>query len=121
MAWDVGVPLAVALTTVAVFLPALWNDFVWDDLPMFPRNPHYRGLGWTQLRWMWTTFHIREFMPFTWMTYGLDYVLWGLEPFGYHLSNLFLHALSAVAVYFLARRLGGGPGRWVGPPVQHVL
>jgi protein O-mannosyl-transferase len=105
MAWDVGVPVAVALATVAVFLPALWNGFVWDDLPMFPHNPHYRGLGLTQLRWMWTTFHIREFMPFTWMTYGLDYVLWGVEPFGYHLSNLFLHALSAVAVYFVARRL----------------
>jgi hypothetical protein len=41
---------------------------------MYPHNPHYRGLGWTQLRWMWTTFHIREFMPFTWMTYGLDYM-----------------------------------------------
>jgi tetratricopeptide (TPR) repeat protein len=100
------VPALVVLVTAIAFLPALRNQFVsWDDLYMFPENPHYRGLGWTQLAWMWTTFHIYEFMPFTWMTYGADYLVWGLDPFGYHLTNLLLHVTTTVAVYGLVAHL----------------
>ena len=50
---------AIGLLTAVVFLPALGNDFVdWDDLQNFLENPHYRGLAWPQLRWMWTTSHM---------------------------------------------------------------
>src|SRR3989449_7951936 len=49
-------PLLVALLTLTAFLPTLQNQFVsWDDDKNFLENPHYRGLGWTHLRWMWTT------------------------------------------------------------------
>jgi Tfp pilus assembly protein PilF len=99
-------PILVALATSVAFLPALWGEFVsWDDLTMFPDNPHYRGLGPSQLAWMLTTFHVGEFMPFTWLSYGLDYLLWGLDPFGYHLTNLLLHAAASVAVYGLVLQL----------------
>src|SRR2546422_3381047 len=50
------VPVLIALITFAAFLPALQNQFVnWDDMDNLLDNPHYRGLGWTHLRWMWTT------------------------------------------------------------------
>jgi Flp pilus assembly protein TadD len=101
----------LALATVAVFSPALRNGFVWDDVYMFRDNLEFRGLGWRQLGWMWTTFHIGEYMPLTWMSYGADYLVWGLTPFGYHLTNLLLHVAAALAVFDLARRLvsiGGG-------------
>jgi len=100
------VPASIVLVTALVFLPVLRNDFVsWDDLHMFPGNPHYRGLGREQLVWMWTTFHVYEFMPFTWMTYGADYLLWGLDPSGYHLTNLLLHLAATLAVYGLVTHL----------------
>ena len=96
----------VALIAFAAFLPALGADFVtWDDNRNFLDNPAYRGLGWTQLRWMWTSFHMGHYVPITWMTLGLDYVLWGMNPAGYHLQNLVLHAANAVLVYVLARHL----------------
>jgi Flp pilus assembly protein TadD len=99
-------PLLVALVTLAAFLPALHNQFVnWDDEENLLNNPHYRGLGWTQLRWMWTTFHAGHWIPLTWMTFGLDYLLWGMKPFGYHLTSLLLHAANAVVFYFLAREI----------------
>src|SRR5207249_2729278 len=44
-------------------------------------------------------------VPLSWMTLGLDYQLWGMDPIGYHLTSLLLHAANAVLVYFLARRL----------------
>src|SRR5881409_489176 len=99
------VPLLIAVVTFAAFLPALHNQFVnWDDDKNFLENPHYRGLGWTQLSWMWTT-HMGHYIPLTWMTFGLDYLLWGMNPRGYHLTNLLLHAANAVVFFFITRRL----------------
>src|SRR5438876_1419401 len=101
------VPALIALVTFAAFLPTLHNQFVnWDDVENFVDNPHYRGLGWIQLRWMWTT-HLGHYIPLTWMTLGLDYVLWGMKPLGYHLTNLLLHAANAVVFYFVAFRILG--------------
>src|SRR5256886_11921328 len=99
------VPVLIALVTVAAFLPALQNQFVsWDDAENFLDNPHYRGLGWTHLRWMWTT-HLGHYIPLTWMTLGLDYLLWGMNPVGYHLTSLLLHAANAVVFFFVVRRI----------------
>ena len=99
------VPALIAVVTFATFLPALHNQFVnWDDDKNFLENPHYRGLGWTQLSWMWTT-HMGHYIPLTWMTFGLDYLLWGMNPLGYHLTNLLLHAANAMVFFFITRRL----------------
>ena len=98
------VPLVLVLTVAAVFFPALSNDFVnWDDDLMLVDNPYYRGLGWAQLRWMFTTFHNGHFQPLSWLTLGLDYLLWGLDPFGYHLTNLILHSANTAIFYFVCR------------------
>src|SRR2546426_9108554 len=99
------VPVLIALVTFAAFLPALQNQFVdWDDAANFLDNPHYRGLGWTHLRWMWTT-HLGHYIPLTWMTLGLDYLLWGMNPFGYHLTSLLLHTANAAVFFFVVRRI----------------
>jgi Tfp pilus assembly protein PilF len=99
------IPVLIALVTLTAFLPSLQNGFVgWDDATNFLDNPHYRGLAWTHLRWMWTT-HLGHYIPLTWMTFGLDYLLWGMNPFGYHLTSLLLHAANAVVFFFLVRRL----------------
>ncbi len=43
----------VFLIAGAVFLPALRGEFLnWDDSVNFVANPHYRGLGWAQIKWM---------------------------------------------------------------------
>jgi tetratricopeptide (TPR) repeat protein len=98
----------IALLTFSAFLPTLGNQFVnWDDDRNFLENPYYRGLGWAQLRWMWTTLHMGHWIPLTWMTFGVDYLLWGMNPFGYHLTSLLLHTANAVVFYFVALRLLG--------------
>src|SRR5881398_2977005 len=99
------VPVLVALVTFAAFLPALQNQFVnFDDDKNFLDNPYYRGLGSSQLRWMWTT-HLGHYIPLTWMTLGLDYLLWGMNPFGYHLTSLLLHTANAAVFFFVVRRI----------------
>ena len=104
--WLLVSALAVAVLAALPFLPALHNDFVsWDDNKNFIQNPFYRGLGLTQLEWMWTTFHMGHYVPLSWMTLGLDYVLWGMNPTGYHLTNILLHAANAAVLFLVARRL----------------
>jgi tetratricopeptide (TPR) repeat protein len=104
--WRSLVPLACALVTLASFWPVLDNQFVdWDDDINFVNNPEFRGLGWANLRFMLTTTLMGHWIPTTWITFGADYLLWGMNPRGYHLTNLLLHAAAAVAVYFVALRL----------------
>ena len=54
---------------------------------------------------MWSTTLMGHYIPLSWMTLGFDYVVWGMNPAGYHLTNVLLHAAAAVLLYFLARRL----------------
>ena len=97
---------ALALVTFAVFSPALSNGFVnWDDDLMLVDNPHFRGLGWAQLRWMFSTFHAGHFQPLSWITLGTDYLLWGMDPFGYHLTSVILHSVNTVIFYTVCRWL----------------
>jgi protein O-mannosyl-transferase len=103
---DTLVALAVAAVTVLAFLPALANGWVdYDDDRNFLTNPGFRGFGLSQLRFMLTGAIMGHWTPVTWLTHGLDYVVWGLDPFGYHLGNVLLHAANAALVYALAARL----------------
>ena len=99
------IAVVIAQLVVVAFSPALRAGFVlWDDDAYFLHNPYYRGLGPAQLRWMFTVMS-GHYMPLTWLTHGLDYVLWGMRPAGYHAVNVGLHALAAVIAYFVARRV----------------
>jgi protein O-mannosyl-transferase len=98
-------PLGVTMATLAVFAPALSNGFVWDDAANIVANPSYRGLGWLELHWMLTSHLMGPWIPLTWATLGLDFLVYGMKPAGYHLTNIVLHAANAVAVYVIAQRL----------------
>jgi tetratricopeptide (TPR) repeat protein len=113
-----GPPILVAALTFACFAPALRNGFVnWDDDVNFTDNTAYRGLAPPNLRWMFTdTFG--HYMPLTWLTLGLDYELWGLDPTGYHLTSLLFHAANAALVFFILTALLGGEG--AAPPAAAI-
>jgi Flp pilus assembly protein TadD len=98
--------VGIALLGALPFLPSLDGEFLrWDDDTNFLANPHYRGLGWPQLRWMLTSTLQAVYSPLAWMTLGLNYRLGGMDPWGYHLGNVLLHAINAGLVFLVARRL----------------
>jgi tetratricopeptide (TPR) repeat protein len=103
--------VAVVIVTLVAFLPALNAGFVsWDDERNFVTNPHFRGLGLEQLRWMWSTTLLGHYVPLSWMTLGADFLLWGMSPRGYHLTNLLFHVANAVLVFALSRRVLAAAG-----------
>jgi tetratricopeptide (TPR) repeat protein len=107
--WLVAV-VAACLVWI-VFLPALRGGFLpWDDESNLVTNRAWRGLGRPQLVWMLTTFHKGHWIPVTWLSFGADYLVWGMEPKGFHLTNVVLHAANAALVCLLATRLLGGTG-----------
>ncbi len=53
------------------------------------------------------------YRPITNLSYGLDYAIWGLEPLGYHITDLMLHTLNSILVFVFIRNLDGKRGVWV--------
>jgi Tfp pilus assembly protein PilF len=114
-----AIPLALSLITFAAFSPSVWNGFVeWDDQINLYENPDYRGLGAAQFRYFFKTVLMGHWIPLTWMTFGLDYVLWGMNPMGYHLTNVIVHAAGAAALYFIALSLLRKATSLVGVPLR---
>jgi len=99
--------MAVFLATLAAFWPSLGNGFIenWDDDTNLLLNPHIRDLGWENLRWMLSAVHNSHYHPLTWLSYALDYSLWGMNPAGFHATSLLLHAANALLFYCLSLRL----------------
>ncbi len=97
---------ALAAAVYLAFLPALGCDFTnWDDPPNFINNPHYRGLSPAHLKWMFTTFLLGHYQPLSWITLGADYLIWGMNPLGYHLTNLTIHAVGVGLFFEVLRTL----------------
>jgi protein O-mannosyl-transferase len=97
------VAILLTLIVVTAFIPAIDNGFVnWDDDKNFLDNPFYRGLGWLQVRWAWSTFWLGVYQPLAWLLFEVQYVLWKLDPRGYHFTSLLIHAANAVVLYALA-------------------
>ncbi len=98
--------LWLALLAFLAFVPTLGNDFVaWDDPDNFLDNIGFRGLGWRNVRWAWTTMIIGVYQPVAWMILEVEYLFTGLNPYGYHLASALMHALNTVVLFYLTLEL----------------
>lgn len=97
---------SVLLITFIIYLPALQNGFVnWDDNIYVYENKNIQSIDYGLLRWSFTARVMDLWHPLSFLSFAFDYAVWGLNPTGYHLNNIFLHALNAVLVYLLSIRL----------------
>jgi cytochrome c-type biogenesis protein CcmH/NrfG len=100
------VATGVFIISFLAFRPVLDAEFLnWDDPQTLILNEAYRGLSAGHLRWMFTTGHMGHYQPLAWVTFAIDWLVWGMRPAGFHLTSLLLHALSAVLVMALAMTL----------------
>ncbi|MDO8446224.1 MAG: tetratricopeptide repeat protein [Deltaproteobacteria bacterium] len=94
--------LFVALITFVVYLSSLQNGFVnWDDHKYVYENPNIRSIDPAFL----VSFYFSNWHPLTMLSYALDYAVWGLNPIGYHLTNILFHTANTFLVFVLAVRL----------------
>ncbi|MBI5362897.1 MAG: hypothetical protein HZA53_06935 [Planctomycetes bacterium] len=98
--------LLLAGLVLAAFHPTLTGEFVdWDDPENLVQNPRWRGFSAEHLAWMFTTPHMGHYHPLTWLSFALDHAWFGADPRALHGSSVAWHAATAVAVFFLARRV----------------
>ncbi|MGB0715043.1 MAG: tetratricopeptide repeat protein [Phycisphaerae bacterium] len=98
--------LILTVLTLAAFAEVRHHDFVnWDDQQNLIDNTAYQGWSSESLAWMFTTTHGGHYQPFTWLSWSVDHALWGLNPAGFHLTNLVLHILTAIALYVVTLQL----------------
>jgi len=107
-----SVALAAGALCFLVYLRALSCGFVnFDDQDYVINNVMIRSLDVDFFRWAFTTSYIDWWIPFTWISFAIDYHFWGLNPQGYHLTNILLHAVNTGLVVLIADRLLGGVRR----------
>ena len=103
--------LLFLLLLLAVFLTyrsSLGNEFVWDDEYKIVHNPHLKTfkslpLFFTKSVWQVTSrpVHSDLYRPLFMGSYWIDYQLWGLNSFGFHLTHLTLYLLNVALLFSL--------------------
>jgi len=122
---DGFVILLVFVVTLLVYANSLGNSFVLDDESVITKNDFIKS--WNNFPAIFKKSYLTDeadcsedrygymaklkgsgelsYRPVVTSTYFLDYSIWKLEPFGYHLTNLLLHIFNSILLYFLASLL----------------
>lgn len=95
------------------YLPSLSNKFTfWDDNIYVTENPMVYGLAWENIKAIFSQPVAANYHPITMLSFAINYQISGLDAFGYHLINLFLHLSNAVLVFYFVWLLSKGK-KWV--------
>jgi Flp pilus assembly protein TadD len=105
--------ILLILVGTGVYWNSLDNGFVYDDLVTVEENlfiRDWRNLG----KFFSADYYVRteeySFRPLVTLTYFADWALFKGDPRGYHLTNLLLHLLAGLSVYFLGKTICSTPG-----------
>jgi protein O-mannosyl-transferase len=103
----------LVLVSIALYWQATGHDFVnLDDPEYVTSNVHVQsGLSWESVKWACGNTVCCNWHPLTVWSHMLDYQLFGLHPWGHHLTNLLLHALNAALVFALLHLMTGAAWR----------
>jgi len=108
-----SIALLLVALTVAVYFPVHAFDFVnYDDFDCVVENPNLRaGLSLESVAHPFTHALGTNWFPLNLISLQLDHALHGIEPGGYHVTNLVLHVLAALALFAALTRMTGAVWR----------
>ena len=104
---------ALFLATFAVYAQVARHEFVLlDDLDYIAGNEHVRaGLTWDGLVWAFQSTQAGNWFPLTWISHIVDCQVFGVDSGKLHLMNVLYHALAALLVFAVFRRMTGAVWR----------
>ena len=97
--------------TLAAYAPAIHAGYVWDDDSWLTGNPAIQDPH--GLHTIWTSVPRMQYYPLLFTSFWVEYRLYGLDPIGYHLVNILLHACNAFLIGMILRSLGVPGAFWV--------
>ena len=104
---------SLLLLSLVLYWPITSHGFLsYDDPDYVTANAQVqRGLGWQGLKWASSALVSCNWHPLTMLSHMLDCHLFGLEPWGHHLSSLLVHALTSVLVFVWLQQMTGAAWR----------
>jgi len=105
--------LSFALIIILGFIAygnSLHGQFIWDDDKLIKENVYLKGVSHVPKLFIedigsGAGIKCGSYRPFQMVTYLIDYSLWRLNVVGYHLTNIILHILVALTIYWLVDAL----------------
>jgi len=101
---------AIVALTLAVYLPVVNADFMWDDDWLLRDSDLIHAPD--GLYRFWFTAEAPDYFPLTWSSLWVEWRLWGTHAAGYRATNILLHAAAAVLLWRVLVHLGI-PGAWL--------
>jgi tetratricopeptide (TPR) repeat protein len=101
----------LALATILAYLPVWHAGYIFDDDQYVTANPALRSLAGLGQIWFQPSVS-PQYYPVVFTSFWLEYHFWGLNPMGYHVGNVLLHALAALLLWRVLVRLRL-PGAWL--------
>ena len=104
-----GVCLLLAAMVWIVFGQTLRHEFLgYDDGAYVYENPEVAGgLTFHGMAWALTYAGIGHWHPVTWFSHMLDCNIYGLQPWGHHLTNVLLHGTAAILLFLVLHAMTG--------------
>jgi protein O-mannosyl-transferase len=105
--------LVLVVSTIAVYYPVSHHPFLnYDDDAYVTENVHVQsGVTWSTIQWASTTFESANWHPLTWISHALDYQMFQLDPGGHHETNVVLHVVNVLLLFWVLLRATGSTGR----------
>jgi tetratricopeptide (TPR) repeat protein len=118
---DVWICLAIIVATLTVYSQVRHYEFInFDDPEYVGDNIHVRaGLTASGVAWALHSFEAANWFPLTWLSHMIDYQLFGMDSGWSHLTNVWLHALSALLLYAVLLRMTSA--RWPSASVAFLF
>src|SRR5438132_1662963 len=95
--------VAIIVATFASYSQAIHAGFIWDDDDYLTKNEHLTTLR--GLIELWRPGVTHQYYPAVFTMFWVERHLWDLNPVGYHVVNIALHAINAILVWRLSRIL----------------
>lgn len=101
--------LFLAALTFAVYGQMIGHGFIsFDDESYITQNPIVqRGLSMDGLAWAFSSPHVYNWHPLTWLSHMVDVQLFGLKAGGHHLMSLLFHIVNTLLLFLILRAMTG--------------
>jgi len=98
--------LLLALATIIIYAQTVSHGYLAYDDDQYVYENHWvkAGLTAANIAWAFTTFFYANWHPLTWISYMLDFSLWGENPGAQHLENVAFHVASTLLLFFVLTR-----------------
>ena len=101
--------LFIILIILLIYSNSFSNEFVWDDEFLIIKNPAITSWNYAWIHFALDLYHSfsNYYRPIQMISYMMDFSVWRLNPFGYHLTNVFLHICVSLSLFILLQLMTG--------------